>query len=65
MDNPVPKSRIQDAGTAYTDELTEVSRTEYRNICAGYLLRTLKSKWNTPQKVVENHKANILWDLGI
>ncbi len=47
---------MQDAGTAYADELTEVSRTEYRNINAGYLLRILKSKCDTLQKVVENHK---------
>ena len=37
----------------------------YRNICTEYGLDPPKSRWETPQKVVENNRAKLLWDFPI
>ncbi|KAF7641260.1 hypothetical protein LDENG_00287520 [Lucifuga dentata] len=50
------------AGTAYTERHNQVAGIVYRNICAKYGLEVLKSKWETPPKVVENSRAKVLWD---
>ncbi|KAF7642179.1 hypothetical protein LDENG_00262910 [Lucifuga dentata] len=49
-------------GTAYTERHNQVAGIVYRNICAEYGLEVLKSKWETPPKVVENGRAKVLWD---
>ena len=37
----------------------------YRNICSEYGLDPPKTRWETPQKVVENNRAKLLWDFQI
>ena len=37
----------------------------YRNICSKYRLDPPKSRWETPQKVVENNRTKLLWDFPI
>ena len=53
------------AGTAYTERHNQVAGIVYRNICTVYGLDPPKSRWEIPQKVVENDRAKILWDFQI
>ena len=53
------------AGTAYTERHNQVAGIVYRNICSEYGLDPPKSRWETPQKVVENNRAKLLWDFQI
>ena len=53
------------AGMAYMERHSQVAGMVYRNICAEYGLKVLKSKWGTPPKVVDNDKAKIPWDFQI
>ena len=53
------------AGTAYMEHHNQMARIVYRTICAEYGLEDPKSKWETPPKVVENDRAEILWDFEI
>ena len=53
------------AGTAYTERHNQVAGIVYRNICSEYGLDPPKSRWETPQKVVENNRAKLLWDFPI
>ena len=43
----------------------QVAGIVYRNICSEYGLDPPKSRWETPQKVVENNRAKLLWDFHI
>ena len=45
------------AGTAYTERHNQVAGIVDRNICSEYGLDPPKSRWETPQKVVENNGA--------
>ena len=51
------------AGRADTERHNQVAGIVYRNICTEYGLDRLKSRWETPQKVVENNRTKLLWDL--
>ncbi|KAM6449746.1 uncharacterized protein PHA67_017094 [Liasis olivaceus] len=53
------------ARTAYTEWHNQVAGIVYRNICTVYGLDLLKSRWEIPQKVMENNRAKILWDFQI
>ena len=53
------------AGTAYTERHNQVAGIVYRNICSKYGLDPPKSRWETPQKVVKNNRAKLLWDFQI
>lgn len=50
------------AGRAHMERHDQVAGIGYRNSCAENGLEALRSKWETPPKVVENDKAKILWD---
>ena len=49
------------AGTAYTERHIQMAGIVYRNICSEYGLDPPKSRWETPQKVVKNNRARLLW----
>ena len=53
------------AGKAYTARHNNVAGIMYRNICTEYGLDPPKSRWETPQTVVENNRAKVLWDFHI
>lgn len=44
----------------HTEWHKQVAGTVYRNICAQYGLDPPMSRWETPQKVVENNRAKIM-----
>ncbi|KAF7648097.1 hypothetical protein LDENG_00161950, partial [Lucifuga dentata] len=47
---------------AYIGRHSQVAGIVYRNICVEFRLEVLKSKWETPPKVIENGRTKILWD---
>ena len=53
------------AGTAYTERHNQVAGIVYRNIFSEYGLDPPKSRWETPQKVVENNRTKLLWGFPI
>ena len=53
------------AGPAYTKRHNQVAGIVYKNICSEYGLDPPKSRWETPQKVVENNRATLLCDFPI
>ncbi|XP_078017068.1 uncharacterized protein LOC144458442 [Epinephelus lanceolatus] len=52
------------AGSAYMERHNQVPGIVYRNICTQYRLKVPKSQWDTPPKVDENNRAEILWDFS-
>ena len=50
------------AWKAYTKRHNHVADIVYRNLCTEYGLDPTKLRWETPQKVVENSRAKLLWD---
>lgn len=53
------------AGKAYLEQHNKVGGILYRNIYTKLGLETLKSKWDTPTKVVKNNWAKILLDFQL
>ena len=43
----------------------QIAGMVHRNICKEYQLETPASRWEVPQRVVENNRAKILWDFPI
>lgn len=50
------------AGNAYIWKHNLVTVIGYRNICAAYGLEVPKSRCEIPPKVVENNRAEVLWE---
>ena len=53
------------AGNKYTERHNQVAGMVHRNICKEYELETPASRWEVPQRVVENKRAKILWDFPV
>ena len=53
------------AGNKYTERHNQVAGMVHRNICIEYELETPASRWEVPQRVVENKRAKILWDFPV
>lgn len=53
------------ADNAYMEPHKHVAGIVYRNISTKFGLETLRSKQDTPSKVVKNHRAKIPWDFQI
>ena len=53
------------AGTEYTQRHNHVASVVHRAICAEYDLQHNKDWWVTPDSIVKNDRAKLLWDFPI
>ena len=65
-DSPTHIGRMQNAGrNSIIERHNQVAGIVCRNICNEYGVDPPKSRWETPQKVIENNRAKLLWDFQI